>query len=84
VTVVPAFVGLGAPYWDMGARGAILGLTRGTTRAHIVRATLESIAYQSRDVIDVMKEDAGLEIREVRWTAARARTIFSCSSKRIF
>lgn len=66
VTVVPAFVGLGAPYWDMGARGAILGLTRGTTRAHIVRATLESIAYQSRDVIDVMKEDAGLEIRELR------------------
>jgi len=66
VCVVPAFVGLGAPYWDMGARGAILGLTRGTSRAHIVRATLESIAYQSRDVIEVMKEEAGMPIRELR------------------
>jgi glycerol kinase len=66
VYMVPAFVGLGAPYWDMEARGAILGLTRGSNRAHIVRATLESIAYQSRDVAEVMSADAGLPIKEMR------------------
>ena len=54
VYLVPAFVGLGAPYWDMYARGAMVGLTRGTTRAHVARATLEAIAYQTRDVLDVM------------------------------
>jgi glycerol kinase len=58
VYMVPAFVGLGAPYWDPHARGAVVGLTRGTTRAHIARAALESIAYQSRDVIDAMSADA--------------------------
>ncbi|MEY4949788.1 MAG: hypothetical protein RL698_1999 [Pseudomonadota bacterium] len=57
VYVVPAFVGLGAPYWDSEARGAIVGLTRGTTRAHVVRAALESIAFQSRDVIEAMDAD---------------------------
>jgi len=56
VYLVPAFVGLGAPHWDMYARGALLGLTRGTTRAHIVRAALESIAYQSRDLADAMRQ----------------------------
>ncbi len=66
VYVVPAFTGLGAPYWDMYARGAILGLTRGTTREQIVRATLESIAYQTRDVLDAMRRDTGLPIRELR------------------
>ncbi len=66
VYVVPAFVGLGAPYWDMEARGAILGLTRGSNRAHIVRATLESIAYQTRDVVEVMSADAGIPIKELR------------------
>lgn len=66
VYVVPAFVGLGAPYWDMYARGAILGLTRGTTRNHIIRATLESIAYQTRDVLEVMRTDSGIELRELR------------------
>jgi glycerol kinase len=66
VYVVPAFVGLGAPYWDMGARGAIVGLTRGAGRRQIVRATLESLAYQSRDVIDVMNRDSGVAIRELR------------------
>jgi glycerol kinase len=59
VYVVPAFVGLGAPYWDAGARGAILGLTRGVTRAHLVRATLESLAFQTRDVADAMVADGG-------------------------
>lgn len=66
VYMVPAFTGLGAPYWDMYARGGIFGLARGTKREHIVRATLESLAYQSRDVIDVMKEDSHLELKSIR------------------
>jgi len=66
VYVVPAFAGLGAPYWDMAARGAILGLTRGANRRHLVRATLESLAYQSRDVIEVMNRDSGTRLRELR------------------
>jgi glycerol kinase len=66
VYVVPAFAGLGAPYWDMNARGAIVGLTRGAGRKQIVRATLESLAYQSRDVIDVMNRDSGVAVRELR------------------
>ncbi len=66
VYVVPAFVGLGAPYWDQYARGAIVGLTRGSGRAQIVRATLESIAYQTRDVVDAMKADSGLELEALR------------------
>ena len=60
VYVVPAFVGLGAPYWDESARGTIVGITRGTTRAHITRATLESIAYQTRDVMNAMEQDSGI------------------------
>ena len=64
--VVPAFVGLGAPYWDMYARGAIVGLTRGTNRNHIVRATLESIAYQTRDVLQAMEDDAGITLKELK------------------
>ena len=60
VYVVPAFVGLGAPYWDEAARGTIVGITRGTTRAHLARATLESIAYQTRDVMDAMAQDSGV------------------------
>lgn len=66
VYVVPAFVGLGAPYWDMYARGAILGLTRGTSRNHIIRATLESIAYQTRDVLELMRSECGLDLCELR------------------
>ncbi|KQC08549.1 MAG: glycerol kinase [Smithella sp. SDB] len=66
VYVVPAFVGLGAPYWDMYARGAILGLTRGATRNHIIRATLESIAYQTRDVLELMRSECGLDLSELR------------------
>ena len=64
--VVPAFVGLGAPYWDANARGAIMGITRGTTRADIVRATLDSIAYQVRDVIVAMESDTGNQMNELR------------------
>ena len=66
VYVVPAFAGLGAPYWDMYARGAIFGLTRGSTKSHIVRATLQSLAYQVRDVLDAMQKDSGAELRTLR------------------
>ena len=76
VYVVPAFAGLGAPYWDMNARGAIVGLTRGAGRRHIVRATLESLAYQSRDVIDVMNRDSGVAIRELRVDGGAAANDF--------
>src|SRR5690606_23869331 len=58
--LVPAFVGLGAPHWDERARGVLIGITRGATREHLVRATLESIAYQSRDLVECMVADAGL------------------------
>ncbi|WP_350344268.1 glycerol kinase GlpK [Proteinivorax tanatarense] len=66
VYVVPAFVGMGAPYWDMYARGTIVGLTRGAKAEHIVRATLESIAYQTRDVLEAMEEDAGMELKTLK------------------
>ena len=66
VYVVPAFTGLGAPYWDMYARGTIFGLTRGATRNHIIRASLEAIAYQTMDVIDAMKQDTGLSISALK------------------
>lgn len=63
---VPALVGLGAPYWDPNARGAFFGITRGTTRAHFVRAALESIAYQTRDILEVMKKDTGRHFKSLR------------------
>ncbi|MCG6924470.1 MAG: glycerol kinase GlpK [Acidobacteria bacterium] len=66
VYLVPAFAGLGAPWWDPDARGAILGLTRGSGRAHIVRAALESIAYQTADVADVMNDESGVLLKELR------------------
>ena len=66
VYLVPAFVGLGAPYWDSYARGTMVGLTRGTTRAHIARAALESIAYQSAELLEAMRQDSGLELSEMR------------------
>lgn len=66
VYVVPAFAGLGAPYWDMYARGAIFGLTRGTTKSHIIRATLESLAYQTKDVLEAMVQDSGQDIKILR------------------
>ncbi len=64
--VVPAFTGLGAPHWDQYARGTIVGITRGTNKNHIIRATLESIALQVCDVIDAMKADAGIDVRALR------------------
>ena len=66
VYVVPAFVGLGAPYWDMYARGSIFGLTRGTNKNHIIRASLESIAYQVKDLLNAMEEDAGFKITTLK------------------
>ncbi|WP_432409241.1 glycerol kinase GlpK [Wukongibacter sp. M2B1] len=66
VYVVPAFVGLGAPYWDMYARGTIVGLTRGANRNHLIRATLESIAYQTRDVLEAMQDDSGIDLQSLK------------------
>jgi glycerol kinase len=66
VMFVPAFVGLGAPYWDPDARGTILGITRGTTRAHIARAAIEAMAYQTRDILDAMQKDAGLQLSTLK------------------
>lgn len=66
VYVVPAFVGLGAPYWDMYARGSVMGLTRGANKNHLVRATLESIAYQTRDVLEAMQEDSKIELKTLK------------------
>jgi glycerol kinase len=66
VYVVPAFAGLGAPYWEQHARGTIVGLTRGSNTSHIARAALDSIAYQTRDVLKAMEADSGIPIRELR------------------
>jgi glycerol kinase len=66
VYLVPAFAGLGAPHWDQYARGTITGLTRGTTAGHIARAALEGIAFQVADVLDVMREDSGIPVHELR------------------
>jgi glycerol kinase len=78
VYLVPAFVGLGAPYWDMYARGTIVGLTRGTTRAHLARATLEAIAYQTRDVLEVMSREAGRLPAELRVDGGATENDFLC------
>jgi glycerol kinase len=66
VYVVPAFVGLGAPYWDDKATGAVFGLTRGTTRAHLVRATLDSLAYQTKDILLAMEQDTGIQLKKLK------------------
>jgi glycerol kinase len=78
VYFVPAFVGLGAPHWDMYARGTIVGLTRGTTGAHLARAALEAIAFQSRDVLEAMAADAGIAVRELRVDGGAAANDFLC------
>jgi glycerol kinase len=78
VYLVPAFVGLGAPYWDMYARGTVVGLTRGTTRAHLARATLEAIAYQTRDVLEVMSREAGRLPAELRVDGGATENDFLC------
>ncbi|HEY1954843.1 MAG TPA: glycerol kinase GlpK [Polyangiaceae bacterium] len=73
VVFVPALAGLGAPYWDQGARGAIVGLTRGTTRAHLARATLEGIAFSVYDLLEAMAKDAGHELTQLRVDGGAAR-----------
>jgi glycerol kinase len=78
VYLVPAFVGLGAPYWDPYARGTLVGLTRGTNRAHLARAALEAIAYQSRDLLDAMAKDAGAPVRALRVDGGAAANDFLC------
>ena len=76
VYLVPAFVGLGAPHWDADARGALLGLTRGVTRAHVVRAALESLAFQTRDVAEAMAADAGSRLSTLRVDGGAAANDF--------
>jgi len=76
VYFVPAFVGLGAPYWNMYARGTITGITRGTTKAHIIRATLESLAYQTKDVMLCMERDSGLKIKALKVDGKAAENDF--------
>ena len=76
VVVVPAFTGLGAPYWDMYARGSLFGLTRGAGRSHIIRAALESIAYQSRDLMDALRADTGLGITALKVDGGAAANNF--------
>lgn len=76
VYVVPAFTGLGAPYWDMYARGVIVGLSRGAKREHIVRATLESIAYQTKDVLSAMEKDANIKLKELKVDGGAAANNF--------
>jgi len=66
VYVVPAFAGLGAPYWDMYARGAVFGLTRDTGKAHLAKATLESLAYQTKDILKAMEDDSGIQLKNLR------------------
>lgn len=78
VYFVPAFVGLGAPYWDAEARGTIVGLTRGATRDHLVRAALEAMAYSTRDVLETMRKDSGLRIRELRVDGGASVNDFLC------
>ncbi|MGH7356693.1 MAG: glycerol kinase GlpK [Candidatus Rokuibacteriota bacterium] len=78
VYLVPAFAGLGAPYWDPYARGTLVGLTRGTTRAHLARAALEAIAYQTRDVLEAMAADTGRGMGELRVDGGAAANDFLC------
>jgi glycerol kinase len=78
VYFVPAFVGLGAPYWDQNARGAIVGLTRGTGRAHMARAALEAMAYQTRDVVECMQRDSGIAVKELRVDGGATSNDFLC------
>ena len=78
VYFVPAFVGLGAPYWDAEARGVIVGLTRGAGRGHLVRAALEAMAYSTRDVLETMRLDSGVKLRELRVDGGASANDFLC------
>ncbi|MBK8196077.1 MAG: glycerol kinase GlpK [Lewinellaceae bacterium] len=76
VYMVPAFVGLGTPYWDSEVRGAIFGLTRGSSRSHLIRATLESVAFQTKDVLTVMEKDSGIQLKTLRVDGGMVRNNF--------
>jgi glycerol kinase len=78
VYFVPAFVGLGAPYWDQNARGLLCGLTRGTTQGHIVRAALEAMCYQTKDVLEAMQKDSGLKIKNLKVDGGAVVNNFLC------
>lgn len=78
VYFVPALVGLGAPHWNSNVRGMITGLTRGTTRAHLIRAALEAMCYQTKDVIDAMQKDSGLKVKELRVDGGAVANNFLC------
>ncbi|HLO11875.1 MAG TPA: FGGY-family carbohydrate kinase, partial [Pseudoneobacillus sp.] len=79
VYVVPAFVGLGTPYWDSDVRGAVFGLTRGTSKEHFVRATLESLAYQTKDVLSAMEADSRIELKTLRVDGGAVKNNFLMS-----
>ena len=81
--VVPAFTGLGAPYWDQYARGTIVGLTRGVNKYHVIRATLESMAFQVNDVLEAMKADSGINLTSLRVDGGAVPTICSCRCRLI-
>ena len=76
VYIVPAFTGLGAPYWDMYARGTIVGITRGTGREHLIRAAQESIAYQVLDLVEAMEKDTGVPLAELKVDGGASRDLF--------
>ena len=76
VYVVPSFVGMGAPYWDADVKGAMFGITRGTTKAHLVRATLESLAYQTYDVLKAMESDTGYDVKLLKVDGGASRNNF--------
>jgi glycerol kinase len=78
VYFVPALVGLGAPYWDQNARGSIFGITRGTTRSHLVRAALEAMCYQTKDVLETMRKDAKLAIKDLKVDGGAVGNDFLC------
>jgi glycerol kinase len=78
VYFVPAFVGLGAPYWDQNARGTIVGLTRGANKNHLVRAALEAMCYSTKDVLEIMKKESGLRLKELRIDGGAAANNFLC------
>src|SRR5262249_33574846 len=78
VYFVPAFVGMGAPYWDMYARGALFGLTRGTRREHLIRAALEAMAFQTRDILHCLHQDGNIDVHQLRVDGGAAANNFLC------
>ena len=83
VYFVPAFVGLGAPYWNPDVRGAVFGITRGTTANHLVRAALEAMCYQTKDVLVAMEKDTGLKVKDLKVDGGASANNFYVSFRRI-